>query len=541
MAGKWSTSTSLMELLNDLVKYPSVTGSEAEIEVANYIAEQLRSLSYFQKNKDHVRLHPTGDGRYVVTALAKKSEECRKTIILVSHFDVVDIQDYGSWKDQAFQVEELTRMFYGNQADMPLDVQQDLEKGNWLFGRGMMDMKCGLAVQMSMLEKAAEGEFEGNLLLLAVPDEEVNSVGMRAAVPVLLDLAKQYGLDYQVVLNSEPMFTRYPGDQHQYIYTGSIGKVLPGFLCYGKETHVGEPLSGLNANFMASQITCEMELNTDFCEDVEGEVTPPPTNLIQRDLKEEYSVQIPHRAVTLFNLFLYEKSIDQVLASLRQTADKAARRVEQMYAVQAQRFAALEESEPGSIQVRVLSFEELTTYAIQKYGQERVEELQRKVLEARGDKDDRDITIDLVDQISILCKELSPMVVVFFAPPFYPAVSSRKHPMIQRVVADMIHYAQDTHDITLKKQNYFGGISDLSYVGLAFPAAALQPYVVNMPLWDNGYSLPLEALEAFDVPVLNVGPVGRDAHKWTERLDADYAFEILPDLLETTIKRILAG
>ena len=54
---------------------------------------------------------------------------------------------------------------------------------------------------------------------------------------------------------------------------------------------------------MASLITAELELNTDLCDIVEGEASPPPTNLLQRDLKEEYSVQIPHRAVTLFNLF----------------------------------------------------------------------------------------------------------------------------------------------------------------------------------------------------------------------------------------------
>ena len=69
---------------------------------------------------------------------------------------------------------------------------------------------------------------------MAVPDEEVNSVGMRAAVPRLLDLAREHNLDYKTVLNSEPMFSRHPGDQNKYIYTGSIGKVLPGFFATEK-------------------------------------------------------------------------------------------------------------------------------------------------------------------------------------------------------------------------------------------------------------------------------------------------------------------
>ncbi|MCY8687805.1 M20/M25/M40 family metallo-hydrolase, partial [Bacillus spizizenii] len=59
------------------------------------------------------------------------------------------------------------------------------------FGRGTMDMKAGLAVQLSMLERAMNGQFEGNLLLITVPDEEVNSRGMIEAVPILKEMEKK--------------------------------------------------------------------------------------------------------------------------------------------------------------------------------------------------------------------------------------------------------------------------------------------------------------------------------------------------------------
>ena len=174
------------------------------------------------------------------------------------------------WKEDAFNPKKLTSMFYSHKDELPDHVREDIEHGEWLFGRGTMDMKCYLALQMAMIEQACEERFDGNVLLLAVPDEEVNSVGMRAAVPRLLELAREHDLEYKTVLNSEPMFSRHPGDQNKYIYTGSIGKVLPGFLCYGKETHVGEPFAGLNGSYMASLITAELELNTDLCDIVEG-------------------------------------------------------------------------------------------------------------------------------------------------------------------------------------------------------------------------------------------------------------------------------
>ena len=138
------------------------------------------------------------------------------------------------WKEDAFNPKKLTSMFYSHKDELPDHVREDIEHGDWLFGRGTMDMKCGLALQMAMIEQACEGRFDGNVLLLAVPDEEVNSVGMRAAVPRLLDLAREHNLDYKTVLNSEPMFSRHPGDQNKYIYTGSIGKVLPVFFATEK-------------------------------------------------------------------------------------------------------------------------------------------------------------------------------------------------------------------------------------------------------------------------------------------------------------------
>ncbi|MED1204422.1 M20/M25/M40 family metallo-hydrolase [Heyndrickxia acidicola] len=535
---KWKTKEQVVQLLCELVQIPSITGSQAERVLPDFVIEQLSAFSYFQKHPDHLQKNPVGDGRHFVTALVKKNSEIKNTVILVSHFDVVDVQDYGVWKEYAFQPKELTSLFYRNKDKVPEAVRDDIASGNWLFGRGTMDMKCGLALHMAMIEKAIGGAFDGNILLLAVPDEEVNSAGMRAAVPRLLELAQQYGLDYTAVLNSEPMFTQYPGDQNKYIYTGSIGKVLPGFYCYGKETHVGEPFAGLNANFMASILTAELELNTELCEMVEGEAAPPPTNLLQKDLKEEYSVQIPHRAVTLFNLFLLEKTMADVVFLLHRKAIQAAAKMDEFYAKRAAEFAKYSPFHLPELQVKVLTYEELVSYAIHQHGKEKIKSLQQELLSKQEDKDDREATIEAVDKLAIMCKELAPMIVLFFTPPYYPAVSSRNHPSIKTVTREMAAYALERHGITFKKQNYFGGISDLSYVGLQYPADSMGSFIRNFPLWDQGYSIPLSELEEFDVPVINLGPTGRDAHQWTERLDIGYSLDILLDMLPVCIQKL---
>jgi arginine utilization protein RocB len=537
MMKKWETKAQLIDLLCELVHIPSITGSAGEIMLPGLVTQQLRSLAYFQAHPDHIETHPTGDGREFVTALVKHPSNVSKTVILISHFDVVDVIDYGIWEPHAFDPKTLTSLFRDNRETLPDAVRADLETGHWLFGRGIMDMKCGLALHMAMIELACYQAFDGNVLLLTVPDEEINSVGMRAAVPKLLELAERHGLVYRAVLNSEPMFTRYPGDETNYIYTGSIGKVLPGFLCYGKETHVGEPFAGLNANFMASKLTNALELNTDFCERIGEEVTPPPTNQMQTDLKKDYSVQIPHRAVTLFNLFLYDKGIDERVTQLLSLAREVAAEIKETVLMQAQRYGTFT---PAETDINVLTYEQLYAYAARTHGQDRVEQILQEAVRRSDPGDQRQTTINMVDELAILCKEMAPMIVLFFSPPYYPAINKSDHPLIKRVVAHMIDTAQKTHGVALKHQHYFGGISDLSYVGLQRPLSTLLPLVNNMPLWERGYDIPLAALQQLDVPVLNFGPVGRDAHQWTERLNVDFAFGPMMKWLPECIQQLLA-
>ncbi|MFC3885774.1 M20/M25/M40 family metallo-hydrolase [Bacillus songklensis] len=533
---KMQSKSQLIDLLCELVAIKSITGTYAEIEMAKTVVGKLTQLNYFQGHPEYLQLHPTGDGRYFVTALHKK-ENARKTIVLVSHFDVVDVEDYGVLKEYAFYPKVLTELMQKRKEEYPSHVQEDLESGEWLFGRGTMDMKCGLAIHMALIEQACLGKFDGNLLLLTVPDEEVNSVGMRTAVPVLVEMAKEYDLQYELVLNSEPTFSLYPGDKNYYMYTGSIGKILPGFLCYGQEMHVGEPFSGLNAALMSAMVTTEMELNTNFCEMAPFQESPPPTAQLQKDLKTDYSVQIPHRSVSLYNLLLMERSIEKTVDMLLETAKKAAEKIERFYHQRVEEYARLhwKESIDKTISVSVYTFEQLRSYAVLTFGTEHIEALEQKVWEKSGGMSDRELSIQLVDEYAMLCNELGPMIILFFAPPFYPAVETSGHPLIQQLREEMTEYAQKTYHIPLISLHYFNGISDLSYVGLKEELSGVTAYTGNVPVWGETYSIPFHELKQLDVPVLNFGPVGRDPHQQTERLHVDYAFVKLKDMLEKLV------
>lgn len=534
----WQTKEQLTDLLCSFINHQSITGSNAEIAIAEYLQHLLAQKSYFQNNPDRLKLHPLEDGRRLLTALVK-GKDTSETIILLSHFDVVGTEDYGSLQNLAFYPKELTREMNSIKNTLTDAVQQDFESGDWLFGRGSMDMKAGLALHFSILEKAMDGEFDGNILLLSVPDEEVNSQGMLAALPVLNQLKKEENLDYNACLNGEPMFSKYPGDPSYYVYTGSIGKVLPGFYCYGKESHVGEPFAGVNPNLMVSFLSRQLELNEAFIEKIEDEVTPPPVSLMQRDLKENYSVQTPHAAITMYNVLYLKQTFKEINDKLLTGAKAAAGEIEKYIHEKANNFASVaDDFTMPAFNVNVIMYEDLYAEAVKRYGKKEITRRQN-LLASQRDKGDRDFSTLLVQELSAMCKDLAPMIVLFYSPPFYPAVSSYDSPYIKDVMEHVKKYTNRNYNLELTVAEFFTGLSDLSYIGPVASKSKLQQLTTNMPLQNNGFVFPEDIMEKLTMPVLNIGPLGKDPHQWTERIELTYSFSYLPSILTEAIHRLL--
>ncbi|MFD2925887.1 M20/M25/M40 family metallo-hydrolase [Halobacillus naozhouensis] len=530
---KWQTKQQLTDLLCSLVEYPSITGTKAEIAIFEYLYYILEDHDYYQNNPSHLSLHPLDDGRQLLTALVKKGN-AKKTIVLLSHADVVSVQDYGSWENLAFYPKELTQEFRKVFDELPEDAASDLQTGDWLFGRGTMDMKAGLVVHLSLLEKAMNGEFDGNLLLLAVPDEEVNSKGMLTALPVLEKMKQEEDLEYKTTINGEPMFSKYPGDSSYYLYTGSIGKLLPGFLCYGKETHAGEPFGGLNANLMISYLAKELELNEAFIEEVNGERTPPPISLMQRDLKEEYSVQTPQAAVTMYNVLYMKQTISELNDKLLQAAERAKKNIIAHYDKQASFYLQSSQTSSFDPSIHIFTYDQLYNEAVHRHGKSEVERRQNLLIKQR-DKGDRDFSTLLVQQLASLCKDITPMMVLFYSPPFYPAVSSHEDPLIQEAAKQAITFAEKEFDVVVSEQEYFPGLSDLSFIGPASQQSPIEELLRQMPIQGKGFNLPSNVMESLTMPIINIGPLGKDAHQWTERLELTYSFDKLPKIVTETL------
>lgn len=528
----WSTPEALRALLCEVVSWKSMTLSDGEREFPYKVQSKLQDVPYFQQNPEHIELTDADLGRKLLTALYKHPQ-AKETIVLISHFDTVNTEEYGDMEALAFEPEMLTKALHDKKDELPEDARIDLESGNFLFGRGTMDMKMGLVLHMSLIEKASQEQWPINLILLTVPDEEVNSSGMRAAVLTLNEYREKHDLKYKLFLNSEPVFAQQPGDENYYLYSGSIGKIMPSALFYGMETHVGEPLSGITANYMASFLTQHMEFNPTFQETVLGETTPLPVTIQQKDLKMEYSAQTSYRATALYNVFLMKRNAAEVMDFFEQVANEAADECNEKY----QQICKRESVDPVG-EIKVLRYEDLLKHAVEKFGKHYVENVKTTVHDHR-DWDDREQSFRIVDTLMIQCQELAPAMVLLYAPPYYPAVNSSEDPLVEECVEFVKNLGASKFNLAVERIHYFNGISDLSYVNYEDSAGGWQVFEANTPVWGDTYTIPFAAMHELKAPVLNVGPFGKDAHKRTERLHIQSAFVELPHLLENMVKHVL--
>ncbi|MEY8415579.1 M20/M25/M40 family metallo-hydrolase [Tissierella praeacuta] len=535
----------------ELTKELSVVETLGELDSVQKIYNIFLEMDYYKENPNHIKFVDIVKdklGRKSVLAILKgKKGNSKKTVLMIGHTDTVGISDYGSLKEYANRPYELTEKFKEIAPTLPEEVRKDLESGDYLFGRGIFDMKTGDAIIIALMEYISKNieDFEGNLIYAAVCDEEGNSGGMLSVIPELVKIQEKEGFEYLALLDTDYMTSEFEGDENKYVYIGTVGKLMPSFYVVGKETHVGESFKGIDPNQIASSITNRINLNADFCDVAEGEVSLPPITLKQRDLKPEYSVQIAKTSTLFFNYATHCSTPDEVLVKMKDAATEAFQSTIDNLNIQYERFCKLSGREYKKLpwKARVLTYEELYTKVKSEMGNELNKRIEKVTEEMLKDEsiDQRDFSLKLVEEVHSLWSDREPVVIVYYTPPYYPHIyiegNVPKEKALLNAVADAVSTTKSDYKLVYKK--FFPYISDLSY-----GAAPKDPKIIaalknNMPGFGTKYDLPLEDMQKLDLPVLDIGPFGKDAHKFTERIEKKYSFEVAPQLVYKTIMNLL--
>jgi acetylornithine deacetylase/succinyl-diaminopimelate desuccinylase-like protein len=161
----------LSELAKQLVSIDSINpelipGAAGEAEIANFVAHWLKDAGL------EVEVEEVAPGRPNVVGIARGTGGGR-TLLLNAHMDTVGVAGM----------------------DRP---HEPYVQGGRLYGRGAYDMKTSLAAIMLAGAQAVRRRFRGDVVVTAVVDEEVASIGTEA-------IARRYRADGAVVAEPTQM------------------------------------------------------------------------------------------------------------------------------------------------------------------------------------------------------------------------------------------------------------------------------------------------------------------------------------------------
>ncbi|MGF9905347.1 M20/M25/M40 family metallo-hydrolase [Brevibacillus porteri] len=541
----------ILQLTDELVSIESIVNTTGEIAVATHLYEHLKSFPYFQKHPDQLILSRTVNDeveRYNVLAFVRGTREpSAKTVILMGHTDTVGIEDYNHLKDKACHPTALMDALKNE--PLPALVSEQLESGDWHFGRGVLDMKSGVASHVYLLKYYSEHpeELAGNLMLLAECDEEDSSHGVLSSLKDLKKWREEHGFDYIALINSDFVAPRYDGDPNRYIYKGTVGKLLPSFFITGYETHAGSAFEGLDPNFIAAELTRQISYNPDLCDEAFGETPVPPVSLKQTDFKPTYTIQTALSAYVYYNFFIHSWSPKQVLALLKEQAEIAFENALTLLRERHRRFCEKSGQAwtPLPWKTRVLIYEDMKKELISEHGDAFLSHMKQFKEALLQDKslDVRMFSARVVEEEVKWMKDRSPAIILFYSSLYSPRIElvgkdEREQNLIE-ALEQAVAAVQPDYAHPIVTRNFFPYVCDMSCVALSDDEEGILAIEENNPSWGSKHYVEYQDIRDINVPCINIGPYGYDAHNRFERMEIMYSTEVVPTVTNEMIKRLL--
>lgn len=552
-------SESVKKILYDYVAIGSFTDTAHEKEVEPFFMKLMSSFPYFKEHpEDYGLFEIPGDHlkRSVCWALVRGEGD--DTVCMVHHYDVVGTEDFKTLKDYALLPDELSKRLKESPDMLSQEARADLYSEEYLFCKGGCDMKAGGSIQFSLLNEygnlALKGTpLKGNVLVIAVPDEENLSAGMRDAATLLAKLKREKNLNYKIMINSEPHQRRNP--EEGVFSMGTVGKLLPFVYVRGSMSHVGKVFEGLNPLQIISEIQRRTELNMEFSDTVvtgsgAAEASPPPTWIYLKDSKDVYDVSMPLNAYGCISVLTLTSSPSAVLKKIericRESFETVIDHTKESYSAFIKNSKRSESELPWS--VKVSSFDELLEEAERDHGEEFRKLYQNKKEEILNDfnsakRDMINCNYELVSFIFDYVDDASPRIVYGLIPPYYPCVSNleweKKDKKIEALYDTLLSYTRENFNQEYIKEYFFSGICDLSYIDMSDPEEVRKSVSESMPLFGDFYDIPLEDIHDISMPGINIGPWGKDFHKLSERVLIEDVYHRTPRILDAAVKYLL--
>ncbi|MBC8718625.1 M20/M25/M40 family metallo-hydrolase [Ochrobactrum sp. Marseille-Q0166] len=535
------------ELALRLVGWNSETGTPGEARFSEHLVSVLKEIPYFQQNPNNIRTVASHGDPLTHNVVALVRGKGKRTLALAGHFDTVATDNYHELKSLACEslklkdalIKDLSKRARSAQEERALE---DLLSGDFLPGRGMLDMKSGLAVGIACAEKFAEdADRSGNLLLVFTPDEERESRGMRSMRNALPAIARDFDIEIAAAINLDVTSDQGDGQEGRAVYAGTIGKLLPFALVIGLSSHASYPYEGVSAQAMAAGILARFEGNAALADRDENDISPPPICLEAKDLRDGYEVTTPERFWIALNWLYHAMTAEELFERFQTEVLAGATEAVERFAGQSEAFGQLIGKRAGATPAvpKLITFDQLRGMAAEVAGEE-FEALYSEQ-EKRLSHIDNPLSVSrqLTEWLVGVAHLSGPAVVVGFSGLHYPASHLDDTQAKDRAFKQAIETTVQTFSAfpgqSLVWKPYFQGISDMSFLGQATQGQDVVSH--NTPV---ARLVDQPADDALQFPVVNIGPWGREFHQKLERVHAPYAFEVLPQVVSMIAEELLS-
>ena len=550
---KLNSYDEVKNLTKRLVSIPSIVREPyGETNCAKEIYSYYENLPYFQQNKHQIKMFQTRDDfvlRHCTYAYVKGTKgNSNKTVILIGHIDTVGVDDYQNYKEYAFKCDELPEIL--KTMNVSEEVMKDIDSNEYMFGRGVLDMKSGVAGHMFLIAyfSAHPEELDGNLIAIAECDEEDNSYGIISALYELEKLKEKENFEYIACINADYTTDYYPDDPNYYVYLGCVGKLLPSAYAVGKETHVGQPFGGFDPNLLLAELTRNISLNTELCDRAHGEVTVPPISLKQSDFKVGYTVQTALAAYAYYNYFTYSVSPVEVMKKTKDIAllsfDNIVKHLNKEY----EQYCNMLNADYSELpyKTRVYTWEEMYMELETMHGSKftkYIADFAATLNKKQPELDLRLFSVKVIEEAWRFMENKSPALILFFGSVFSARVEVAGKNELELNLKSALENAVKAVQSDCKKpiniKMFYPYISDASFMTISDDMESIHFLLDNMPSSGTKYNYPLEQIMKINVPVINIGSQGKDGHKFTERVDMRYTFDNVPNMTYEIIKHLL--
>jgi arginine utilization protein RocB len=164
-----------------------------------------------------------------------------------------------------------------------------------------------------------------------------------------------------------------------------------------------------------------------------------------------------------------------------------------------------------------------------------VKRVTARVVADHPNKELRQLCFEIVDALRKLDRDGKPCIIIFYAPPYCPHNYLKGDSARDREVIGVIEKVAEKWESltgeTFAVKRFFPYLTDSSYLSLHDTDEEVAALIDNFPEWDRIYPVPVKRIRELNIPAINVGVYGLDAHRWTERVYKPYSFDTVPKMI----------